>query len=183
MKKRRLIPLLSLVAAIVATSVSAEILPKDGRVIIRKPLGEAVTSEIKYDGWIIEGDPFFHKMMIKHLKYIKKHTPELYKKGQKHVKKFFHRGNTGSAAAPWLDLVGIGQRDIDFRQYGDDWVINAIVHEIQHCLEYNGSEGAACWSAVVYGPKLKFHPAMVKYLKAIALSQGYSQEKWDKLEK
>ena len=156
---------------------------KDFRLLIRKPLGEAIANDHSYDGWKIEGDVFFYNMMVKHLKFIEKNCPDFYSKGKRDVKVIRHSAATGSYAYPAGKVFWIGDNDINFRMFGDDWVIATIVHEFQHCNPFNNTEEAACWSATVYGPKLKLHPSMVTYLRAMALRGGYSQEKWNKLEK
>ena len=166
------------------TQALAEIIDKkNARRFVRNPLADAF-EPIKYDGWTIQGDRIFQAMMIKHLKFIEKNCPEIYAKGKKYVKHIEYRGGgAGSAAAPWKKIIGIGERDINFRQYGDDWVIYIIAHEIQHCVPNNGSEPAAKFVAVVYGKQLQIHPALVRWLGGTARGMGYTQQKWNKLEK
>lgn len=181
MKKAILIPLALLTALTV--NVTAEIIDKkDARRFVRNPLADAF-EPIKYDGWTIQGDRIFQAMMIKHLKFIEKNCPEVYAKGKKYVKHIEYRGNAHSAAAPWKKTIGIGEHCINFRQYGDDWAIYIIAHEIQHCVPNNGSESAAKFAAVVYGKQLQIHPALVRWLGGTARGAGYTQQKWNELEK
>jgi len=192
MRTTTLIPLVAAVS--IQLSSFAEVTPKEHRLLIRKPFRVVTSSstpktpsvnpwEGEYEGWDIKGDATFRSLMVKHLKYIKKNCPDFYFKAKRDASIIGHVAGQQSYAIPAGGTIVIGQNDINFRMFGDDWIIATIVHELQHCNRSNGGEGAARWSGVVYGPRLKLHPAMVRYLKGGSMKLGYSQEKWNKLEK
>ena len=161
---------------------SAEPIKKDYRVYSRYPLGEALPKVRLHDGWKINGDIFFHKQMVKCLDFIKKNCPEAYMKGKANVK-VWNQTEGGS----WTNSIGgvwMGSRDWNWTQFGgDDWFIATIVHEIQHNVRGNSSEGAANWAVLHYGRELKTHPALLRYIKGFAIRHGYSDSDWAEYEK
>ena len=168
-----------ILAAIFAVSISSlgkELTPKEARQYVRQPYGTEIVKDWKYDGWIIQGDIFFYNRIVRHLKIIEKGAPEMYAVGQKNVDLIVRNPN-GSAAAPWKRTIGIGNLSLDFSQ--PSMVTVMLMHEFQHCDPRDGSEGAACWSAVQYGKQTGVHPCLIKFYRGVAIKKGYSQAKWD----
>ena len=157
--------------------------PKEARNYIRQPYGTPTVKDWKYDGWIIRGDIFFYNRIVKHLKIVEKGTPEMYAVGQKNVYLIVHGGGTGanrlgSGAWPHERKIGIDNNELNFHQ--PSMVTATLMHEFQHCDPRDGSEGAACWTAVMYGKQTGVHPCLIKFYRVVAIGpHGYSQAKWD----
>jgi len=178
----KFVTIIIVLSSLMVFEASAEPTKKDYRVNARLPLGEALPKERLYDGWKINGDIFFYNRMVKSLNYIKKNCPEAYMKGKANVK-VWNQTEGGS----WTNSVGgvwMGSRDWNWTQFGgDDWFIATIVHEIQHNVRGNSSEGAANWAALHYGRELKTHPALLKYIRGFSIRHGYSASDWAEHEK
>ena len=151
--------------------------PKEARNYIRQPYGTETVKDWKYDGWIIRGDIFFYNRIVRHLKIIEKGAPEMYAVGQKNVD-LIVRKHTGPSMA-WASWREIGIANISLNWSQPSMVTVVLMHEFQHCDPRDGSEAAACWSAVQYGKQTGIHPHLIKFYRGIAIKKGYSQAKWD----
>ena len=166
-----------------APTFSAELTPKESRQFVRQPYGTKIVIDRKYDGWITEGDLLFYNRVVKHLKIIEKGAPEMYAVGQKNVDIITSQVGSGedgqgSGAWPKEKRMGIGVRDLNYIHRS--LVTYVLMHEFQHCDPRDGSEGAACWTAVMYGKQTGVHPCLIKFYRGVAIGpHGYSQAKWD----
>jgi hypothetical protein len=145
--------------------------------------------ENKYDGFIIEGPERFVRETKEGLARIEKYAPEHYRIAKLYVKKFQYRDAPGgSGVIPRItgSTITIRKRDCVNSDYGD-WFDSTLIHEIQHCdygdgrnYASSGTEPAARWGTWYYCSKIDgFHPYYLAYIKAYALSSGYSQSKWE----
>jgi hypothetical protein len=169
---------------LLSTFVFAELTPKDRRALLRQPYtGIDPCSVVRaYDGWKIRGDIFFYNRIVKHLKIIEKGSPHMYAVGQRGVKSIIHNrdpkvNNTGARAWPSAASIAIGDRSINHWSASD--VTDSLLHEFKHCDTHGTGEGAAQWTAVVYGRKCGIHPTLIRYRRGMGLNLGYSQAKWD----
>ena len=166
---------------------AADISQKDRRLELRVnarlPLGEAAYKERKYKTWRVYSDLNFYKRFVRRMENIEKVCPEMYAKAVKYVG-VWHQTKGGSFTNS-IGGVWLGRRDYNFHQYGyNDWFDAAILHEIQHNVPYNQCEGAAGWTAIQYQKEMKFHPALVMYIRGFAIGKyNYSQKLWDEKEK
>ena len=175
---------LIIASLLLTTLASAELAPKDRRALLRQPYtGVDPCSVVRtYDGWKIRGDIFFHNRIVKHLKIIEKGSPYMYAVGQRGVKSIIHNrdpkvNNAGSIAWPSAASIAIGDRSINHWSASD--VTDSLLHEFKHCDTRGTGEGAAQWTAVVYGRKCGIHPTLIRYRRGMGLNLGYSQAKWD----
>ena len=165
---------------------AADISQKERRLELRMnarlPLGEALYKERKYKTWRVYSDLNFYKRFVRRMDHIGNVCPEMYAKGVKYVKAW-HQTTGGS----WTNGAGdvwLGCRDYNFTQWGyNDWHDYTIIHEIQHNVPYNRCEGAARWTAIQYKKELKLHPALIMFVRGIAMRGGYSQKLWNEMEK
>ena len=167
--------------------------PKEARQYIRQPYGAPAAKEWKYvrqpydaktvkdwkyDGWIIRGDISFYQRIVKHLQIIEECAPEMYAVGQKNVDLIVVPAQISSCAWPEEKKIGISYRELNYPLLSKGTAV--IMHEFQHCDPRDGSEGAACWTAVMYGKQTGVHPCLIKFYRGVAVGpHGYSQAKWD----
>ena len=165
---------------------AADISQKDRRLELRVnarlPLGEAAYKERKYKTWRVYSDLNFYKRFVRRMDYIGNNCPPMYSKAVRLVKAW-HQTTGGS----WTNGAGdvwLGCRDYNYCAWGyNDWYDYTIIHEIQHNVPKNRSEGASMWTGVLYGKDLKLHPAIITLLKGLSLRHNYSQKLWDEKEK
>ena len=175
----------TLALLLTASLISAEVVsPREARVLVRQPYG---TNNIKvapdfwaYDGFRIAGDIFFYKMIVKGLKRIEAGAPNYYNKIKKWVHTIHPNGEGGSYAIFTHKTVVIGMASV---KATPDGLIAILLHEFQHCVKPNGSEGAACFAVDYYGERLKLHPIARMWPRTWAKNKyNYTITDWNKLE-
>tara|TARA_Y100000004_G_scaffold188723_1_gene243284 strand:- start:163 stop:741 length:579 start_codon:yes stop_codon:yes gene_type:complete len=190
MKAIALILLLSLSATSASADLRAElkktsdITLHEARLLVRQPYGtetlKAAPDFWFYDGFRITGDIFFYKMIVKGLKRIESGTPEYYSKVKKWVHTIHPNGERGSYAIFTHKTVVIGMASV---RATPDGLVAILLHEFQHCIKPNGSEGAACFAVDFYGEKLKLHPIARMWPRIWARDKyNYTIKDWNKLE-